>query len=151
MIVTIQTHFWPFSSEQKLWKSSYGIIKNRRGKTIQKIERVRYYELFDHTFSDQNYSKVCKFCTYTTSHSFFDYFLLIFQISTFQWLNFTNLKYELNRSYIGGGVVYVLKARHLDQHGTIKMCTLSFADGSHCSFNLYTKESFLKNVFIYTK
>ena len=26
------------------------------------------------------------------------------------------MKYELNRSYNGGGVVYVLKARHLDQH-----------------------------------
>ena len=26
------------------------------------------------------------------------------------------MKYEQNRSYIGGRVVYVLKARHLDQH-----------------------------------
>ena len=47
---------------------------------------------------------------------FFDYFSLIFQIFTVQWLNCTNLKYERNRSYNGGGVVYVLKVRHLDQH-----------------------------------
>ena len=87
--------------------------KIAKKKTIQKTETVIYYELLDHTFSDQNYSKVCKFCTYTTSHSFFDYFSLIFQISTFQWLNCTNLKYDKNRSYNGGGVVYVLKARHL--------------------------------------
>ena len=26
------------------------------------------------------------------------------------------MKYELNRSYNGGGVVYLLKVRHLDQH-----------------------------------
>ena len=73
----------------------------------------------DHTFSDQNYSKVCKIHTYTTSHSFFNYFSLIFQICTVQWLNCTNLKYEQNRSYNGGGVVYVLKVRHLDQHDSM--------------------------------
>ena len=67
----------------------------------------------DHTFSDQNYSKVCKFCLYTTSHSFLNDFLLIFHISIVQWLNCRNLKYELNRSYNGEEVVYVLKARHL--------------------------------------
>ena len=67
----------------------------------------------DHTFSDQNYSKVCKFRTYTTCHSFLNDFLLIFKKGTVQWLECTYLKYELNRSYNGGGVVYVLKARHL--------------------------------------
>ena len=67
----------------------------------------------DHTFSDQNYSKMCKFCTYTTSHSFFIYLLLAFHIFTVQWLNCTNLKYELNRSYNGGGEVYVLKSELL--------------------------------------
>ena len=41
---------------------------------------------------------------------FFNYFLLIFQICTVQWLNCTNLKYELNRSYNGGGVVYLRKS-----------------------------------------
>ena len=29
------------------------------------------------------------------------------------------MKDELNRSYNGGGVVYVLKVRHLDQHDSI--------------------------------
>ena len=71
---------------------------------------VRYSELLDHTFSDQNYSKVCKFRTYTTSHSFFNYFSLTFEICTVQGLNCKNLKDELNRSYNGGGVVYVLKS-----------------------------------------
>ena len=62
------------------------------------------------SISDQNYSKVCEFCTYPTSHSFFDFFSLIFQISIFQWLNCRNLKDELNRSYNGGGVVYLRKS-----------------------------------------
>ena len=64
----------------------------------------------DHTFSDQNYSKVCKFRTYTTSHSFFLYFILTSEICTFQWLKCTNLQDELNRTYNGGRVVYVLKS-----------------------------------------
>ena len=29
------------------------------------------------------------------------------------------MKYELNRSYNRGGVVYVLKARYLDQHDSM--------------------------------
>ena len=53
---------------------------------------------------------MCKFRTYTTSPLFFLYFLLIFQKGTVQWLNCTYLKYELNRSYNSGGVVYVLKS-----------------------------------------
>ena len=44
---------------------------------------------------------------FATSHSFFNYFSLIFQISIVQWLNCQNLKDELNRSYNGGGVVYL--------------------------------------------
>ena len=47
---------------------------------------------------------------FATSHSFFNYFSLIFQISIVQWLNCRNLKYELNRSYNGGGVVYLRKS-----------------------------------------
>ena len=31
------------------------------------------------------------------------------------------MKYEKNRSYNGGGVVYVLKVRHLDQHDSINV------------------------------
>ena len=34
-----------------------------------------------------------------------------FQICTFQWLNCTNLKYELNRSYNSGGVIYVMNSK----------------------------------------
>ena len=63
--------------------------------------------------------KLCKFRRFATSHSFFNYFSLIFQICTVQWINCTILKYERNRSYNGGGVVYVLKVRHLDQHDSI--------------------------------
>ena len=45
--------------------------------------------------------------------------MLIFQICTVQWLNCTNLKYELNRSHNREGVVYVLKVRHIDQHDSM--------------------------------
>ena len=109
-----RTSFWcdSFLTIQFWTKTMKKLVRNHqkiaKKKTIQKIETVRYLELLDHTFSDQNYSKVCKFRTYTTSHSFFDYFSLIFQISIFQWLKCQNLKYELNRSYNGGGVVYCM-------------------------------------------
>ena len=53
---------------------------------------------------------MCKFHRCTTSPSFFNYFLLIYQICTFQRINYTNIKDELNCSYNGGGVVYVLKS-----------------------------------------
>ena len=46
----------------------------------------------------------------TTSPSFLNSFLLIFQICTVQWLNCKNLKYELNRSYNGVVVVYLRKS-----------------------------------------
>ena len=105
VIVKIQTHFWPFSSDQKLWKSSYGIIKKLGEKKAKNHETVRYYELFDHTSSDQNYSKVCKLRTYNTSPLYFYFYLLAFQFSTVQWLNCTNLKDDLNCSYNGGGVM----------------------------------------------
>ena len=48
-------------------------------------------------------------CPLLPSHSFFNYFLLIFKKGTVQWLNCTYLKYKLNHYYNGGGVVYVLK------------------------------------------
>ena len=41
---------------------------------------------------------------------FFNYFLLIFQISISQWLKCRNLKDEINSSHHGGVVVYVLKS-----------------------------------------
>ena len=44
------------------------------------------------------------------SPSFFKFLLLIFHICTFQWLNRTNMKDELNRSYNGGGVEYQLQS-----------------------------------------
>ena len=50
----------------------------------------------DHIFSDWNNSKLCKFRSNATSHSFFNYVLLIFQKVTVQWLNCTYLKYEQN-------------------------------------------------------
>ena len=46
--------------------------------------------------------KVCKFNSLTWSHSVFDIFLLKFHISKVQTLNFRNLKFEQNCSYIGG-------------------------------------------------
>ena len=115
----------------------------------------------DQTFSDPNYSKVCKFCTYTTSHSFFNYFFLTFEICTVLWLNCTNLKDELNRSYNGGGVVYVLKVRHLDQHDSTKIrhfCVtrffiefLKFAEGGGIYlFKIYIYKNTLHDIFILT-
>ena len=70
---------------------------------------VSYSVLFDHTFSDQNYLKVTKFLWYESSISYFNYILLVLQISTVQWLNCRNMKDELNCSYIGWGLAYVLK------------------------------------------
>ena len=48
---------------------------------------------------------------FATSHSFLNYFSLIFKKGTVQWLNCTYLKYELNCSYNGGGVVYLRKSK----------------------------------------
>ena len=106
VIVTIRTHFWPFSSEETLWKILYGIIKKSRKTKDQKNRNGQILRIFGPYIFWPNYSKVCKFCTYTTSHSFFEYSLPIFQIEIVQWLNCRNLKYELNRSYNGGEVVY---------------------------------------------
>ena len=110
--LTIQ--FWTKTMKKLVQNHQKIVGKNDPKKWNGKILRT-----LDHTFSDRNYSKVCKFRTYPTSHSFSNYFLLIFQISTLQWLKCNNLKYELNRSCNGGGVVYVLKARHLNQHDSI--------------------------------
>ena len=55
--------------------------KKTRKKTTQKIETVKYKVLFDHIFSDRNYSKVYTFRRYTISPSFSNYYLLIFRIS----------------------------------------------------------------------
>ena len=77
-------------------------IKKIRKNTTQKIETVKYKVLFDHIFSDRNYSKVYKFCRYTISPSF----LIIFC----SYFGFRNLKDELNRSYNGGVVVYLLQS-----------------------------------------
>ena len=104
--------------------------------------------VLDHTFSYWNNSKLCKFRMFATSHSFFNYFLLIFKKSTVQWQNCTYLKYELNRSYNGGGVVYLRKSEA--SHSSlqyIKTCALSFDDGSHYNFHSYTKNNFLRNVY----
>ena len=41
------------------------------------------------------------------------------------------MKYELNRSHNGGGVVYVLKVRHLNQHDSsweIRRCEARLAE-----------------------
>ena len=37
------------------------------------------------------------------------YFLPIFHIYTVQWLNYKKIKDEINFSYIGGGVAYLLQ------------------------------------------
>ena len=43
------------------------------------------------------------------------------------------MKYELNRSYNGGGVVYLLKARHLDQHDSILLLNHYKSNFAHIS------------------
>ena len=47
--------------------------------------------------------KLYKFCSNATSNLVCNYFFFIFQKGTVQWLNCTYRKYELNRSYNGGG------------------------------------------------
>ena len=81
-MLKLQTPFKPLILNQLKIKTRIELSKNK--KRIQKIETVRYSVLFDHTFSDQNYLKVCKFCRYESSLSFLNYFLLIFQTYTFQ-------------------------------------------------------------------
>ena len=52
--------------------------------------------------------------------------MLIFQICTFQWLKCTNMKDELNCSYNGGGVVYLLQSElsrsSLQYIESLKLC-----------------------------
>ena len=71
--------------------------------------------------SDIKYFLTIYFLTETTKNcanfvgsllvlQFLNYFFLIFKICTFQWLNCTNMKDELNRSYNGEGVVYLLQS-----------------------------------------
>ena len=92
-----------------LYKQKNLVIKKKRKKTKQKIETVKYKVLFDHIFSDRNYSKVYKFRRYTiTCPSFFNCLLIIFRILIFHWLKCQNLKDELNRFYNGGVVVFLL-------------------------------------------
>ena len=56
---------------------------------------------------------MCTFCKCSPSPSCFHYFLLAFQICTFQWLNYTNMKDEINWSYTGGGVVLYVWSGYL--------------------------------------
>ena len=52
------------------------------------------------------------------------------------------MRYEQNRSYNGGGVVYVLKVRHLDQHDSIQKA------GHFASHFYLQKRCTLRYVFI---
>ena len=74
---------------------------------IQKSKRSDIKYFFEHRFSDQNYSKVCKCRRCESSPSFF--FLLIFHIAIVQWPNCWNMKDELNFSYNSEGVAYLLQ------------------------------------------
>ena len=51
-------------------------------------------------------SKVCKFLGHASSHSIFDTFPTKFQISKFQTLNLSNLKFDQNCSHDGGVDTY---------------------------------------------
>ena len=94
----------------------------------------------DHIFSYWNNSKLCKFCMFAISHSLLNYFTLIFQISLVQWLNCRNLKDELNHSYNGGGVVYLL------QSGAIHF-NLTVATKTAMYWKSYKKLSILFTIF----
>ena len=144
VIVRIQTHFWPLSSEQKLWKRSYGIIKKTREKRSNKTKR-----------SDIKYVLTIYFLTETTQKCaniihvllvfHFIIFFLVFKICIFQWLNCRNPKYELNRSYNCGGVVYVLK-RELSI-STIKYCSDENSD--HIFRGIASPPPFYERFFSY--
>ena len=112
--LTIQ--FWTKNYE----KARTELSKHREKRNDPKNWNGQILSPFDHTFSDWNNSKLCKFHRFATSHSFFSYFLLIFQICIVQWLNWTNLKYELNCSYNGGGVVYLRKSEA--SRSTLQYC-----------------------------
>ena len=105
MILKLQTPSW----SNNIKKANTAISKN-----YKKVVPIKRNGKILSAFSDWNNSKLCKFHRFPTCHSFFEYFLLILKKGTVQWLNCTYMKYELNRSYIGGVVVYLLKVRHLD-------------------------------------
>ena len=53
---------------------------------------------------------MCKCCRCETSPSFFNSLFINFNICSFQWLNFKNLKDDINGSYNGVGVAYLLQS-----------------------------------------
>ena len=109
-------------------KVSYGNIKkSRKNKKSNKPKRedTKYF-LTVHLLTETT-QNCAKFHRFATSHSFNNYFLLISKKGTVQWLNCTYLKYELNHSYNGGKVVYLLKVRHLD-HPTSRCLPRSWVE-----------------------
>ena len=110
MILRLQTPSWP----NNIKKARTEISKNYEKRKYPIKRNCRILSTFWPYIFYWNNSKLCKFCRFTTSHSFFNYFLLISKKDTVQWLNCTYQKYELNRFYNGVGVVYLLKVRHLE-------------------------------------
>ena len=101
-----------FLTIQFLTKTMKKLVRNykKSEKNVPKIRNGQILNTFwPYIFWPKLLKSVQFFYMYYQSF-LFNYFLLIFQISIFQWLNCRNLKDELNLCYNGGGVVYVLKS-----------------------------------------
>ena len=111
--MTIQ--FWT-KTTKKLVRNHQKITKKKRSKKLKRQDIKNFWTIH---FLTKTTQKCANFVHILLVIRFIIIFF-IFQISIVQWLNCRNMKYELNCSHNGGGVVYLLKVRHLDQHDSIK-------------------------------
>ena len=107
--VKLQTPFYPLIFNQLIIiKLVQNYQKYWRGND-PKYWKGQIFSNFWPYIYDQNYLKVCKFCRYVYSPSFFNCFLLIYQISTVQCIKCRNKKDDINCSYNCWGDTYPLK------------------------------------------
>ena len=121
MVVTLRTHCWPFRFYQIWWKKlvrNYQKKRKKRSKS-SKLSDINYF-LTKYVFT-KNTQKCANCVDALIVLRFFISLFLVFQIFTFQWLECTVLKDELNWSYNGGGVVYLLKSVAINFNLTVRV------------------------------
>ena len=111
---------------------NYPKIAEKIRSNKSKRSDIKYFLTID--FLTKTTKKCANFVHILLVLNFIKYFVLIFQIRTVQWLNCTNQIDELNCSYNGGGVVYLLQsvAIHFNllQYRFKAVC---FATRRHCT------------------
>ena len=108
-----RTNFWPLILYQIIRKKLVPKFQNKSKNTFEPNKRnspitSTFGPTKTYIILHRN-SKVWKYCIYASSRSLLIFFLLIFQISTVQWLNCRNLKDKKNYFCNGGGDAYLLK------------------------------------------